>query len=374
MHSSIHATARGEPGSARRILPIPSLLVVLSLVLPPALGVASTLSETGQWTPDEAWGTQADNRYAVHLALLPGAGNPHSHVLFWNNSFTSIFRGHDWGWNPGNDGCGAFPSASFTDILVPGVNVNLFCSGNTLLPDGRAVMPGGTEPVTGTYGENRVRIFTPGPGYSSGSWSDPGRMADWRWYPAATSLRDGRVLVISGSRHPFHRIFGGRRGGAAPASPTGDSLYRFAPVNGGAWESSQLPAEQPGVGRPDVREGHSFVAMTGVPGFGAEVLFGGRDGTDHTRNDTWFLYADANVTGPATTYRWSEVIAQGTAPALRTEHTALSVLNTEMVVFGGVGENNAVYDDVRRLVQLPGCPPLGSRDDLRQSSIRALRP
>lgn len=222
-------------------------LLSVALAGGPAGEAHGALATTGQWTPSANWcvsgncNVGANQRYAVHLALLPGDGSPHSRVIFWNKSFSSVFRGAEWGWSPGGDGCGAYPTSQLSEIGVPGVNMDLFCAGNTLLPDGRLFVAGGTDPVTGVYGENRARIFTTGAGSDSGSWSDPGDMVDWRWYPTTTSLRDGRVLVTSGVRHPYHRVFGGKRDGSAPSEPSSDSLFRFAPVDGGAWEAAQTP-------------------------------------------------------------------------------------------------------------------------------------
>ena len=74
-----------------------------------------------------------------------------------------------------------------------GTTVNLFCAGHAYLPDGRLLVAGGhlTDgdgiDYAGTY-DHRANTWTPLPAMNGG-----------RWYPTATSLADGRVLVISGS-------------------------------------------------------------------------------------------------------------------------------------------------------------------------------
>jgi hypothetical protein len=70
---------------------------------------------------------------------------------------------------------------------------NLFCSGHTLLPDGRVLAAGGH--VNAYVGIPDTTIFDP----ATETWSAAADMAQPRWYPTTTSLPDGRVLVISGA-------------------------------------------------------------------------------------------------------------------------------------------------------------------------------
>jgi len=70
---------------------------------------------------------------------------------------------------------------------------NLFCSGHTMLPDGRVLVVGGH---LGTYlGIPDATLFDP----TSENWSAAATMSQARWYPTATSLPDGRVLAMSGA-------------------------------------------------------------------------------------------------------------------------------------------------------------------------------
>ena len=82
-----------------------------------------------------------------------------------------------------------------------GVPVNVWCSGQTVLPDGRVVIVGGNIPNrTSDFdspdfkGESRIFTFNP---YTY-KWIDQGRMAHGRWYPGVVALPDGRVLITSG--------------------------------------------------------------------------------------------------------------------------------------------------------------------------------
>jgi WD40 repeat protein len=68
----------------------------------------------------------------------------------------------------------------------------IYCSAHTFLPDGRLLVAGGTTPTTG--GLRLATMFNP----STSSWSPSGSMAQGRYYPTATTLPSGDVLVVSG--------------------------------------------------------------------------------------------------------------------------------------------------------------------------------
>jgi fibronectin type 3 domain-containing protein len=70
---------------------------------------------------------------------------------------------------------------------------DVFCSGTAALPDGRALVIGGTSDYTFT-GENRASIFDP----ASGRFVQSQNMVDGRWYATATALGDGRIMALSG--------------------------------------------------------------------------------------------------------------------------------------------------------------------------------
>lgn len=75
-----------------------------------------------------------------------------------------------------------------------GETVNLFCSGHAFLPDGRLLVAGGHDGADGS-GLNQACIYD----YRSNTWEHLPPMNNGRWYPAATTLADGTVLVSSGS-------------------------------------------------------------------------------------------------------------------------------------------------------------------------------
>jgi hypothetical protein len=109
----------------------------------------------------------------IHLSLLPTGK-----VLLWGN------QGQAQLWNP------ASPADGFVQVTTP---YELFCSGHTLLSDGRLMVTGGHS--TGTSGIPQTTIFDP----VAGTWSITGSMAQGRYYPTTTVLPDGRVLAMSGA-------------------------------------------------------------------------------------------------------------------------------------------------------------------------------
>lgn len=82
-----------------------------------------------------------------------------------------------------------------TQALTPannGFGLDVFCSGNVTLSDGRILLTGGEG--SATLGSAAATIFDP----VSQTWSRLPDMKAPRWYPTATELGDGRVVVISG--------------------------------------------------------------------------------------------------------------------------------------------------------------------------------
>lgn len=86
---------------------------------------------------------------------------------------------------------------TFTNIST---NADLFCSGHALLSDGRILAVGGFGGSGTQMGISNAEIFDP----ATSSWSAVPKMAYSRWYPTATTLSDGRVLVTAGWQTSAH--------------------------------------------------------------------------------------------------------------------------------------------------------------------------
>jgi uncharacterized protein YjbI with pentapeptide repeats len=88
-------------------------------------------------------------------------------------------------------------NSTFTSVPV---NVDLFCSGHAVLADGRVLVVGGYGGASNPIGIANAEIFDP----ASNIWTAVPKMAYRRWYPTATTLSDGRVLVTAGWQTSNH--------------------------------------------------------------------------------------------------------------------------------------------------------------------------
>ena len=88
---------------------------------------------------------------------------------------------------------------TLTSTAVP-APYNMFCTGHSALADGRILVVGGHD--SAALGSNRAAIFNP----VTESWTPVPNLAQRRWYPTATTLPDGRVLVSSGATTCFDCI------------------------------------------------------------------------------------------------------------------------------------------------------------------------
>src|SRR5580704_4418417 len=74
------------------------------------------------------------------------------------------------------------------------VSWDMFCNGMVLLPDGRALIDGGTIQYSPFYGQPQVAVFDP----ATNTFTNAQSMAHGRWYPTVLTLGDGRVMAFSG--------------------------------------------------------------------------------------------------------------------------------------------------------------------------------
>jgi hypothetical protein len=130
---------------------------------------ATAPSRIGQWSSNASWPL-----VAIHVALLPSG-----QVLAWDGAAQN---GAAYVWNPGTNG--------FSSVTPPD---NIFCAGFSPLPDGRTLVVGGH--IANYVGLRDTNIFDG----ATQTWAGVAPMSFGRWYPTATTLPDGRVLVISGA-------------------------------------------------------------------------------------------------------------------------------------------------------------------------------
>jgi hypothetical protein len=165
-----------------------------------AAAVASSRAQSallGQWTGVQTWPVEA-----IHTTLLPTGK-----VLFWQSWRESVGL-----WDPmASDS--APVSVRFPAAGLPPSNHNVFCSGHAWLPDGRLLVAGGH--VQNAVGSHRADIYDP----FTNRWANvdpnvpdvpnmgPNVINDLvnsgkRWYPSATTIGSGDVLVLSGDVGP----------------------------------------------------------------------------------------------------------------------------------------------------------------------------
>lgn len=89
----------------------------------------------------------------------------------------------------------------FTNVPAP---ADLFCSGHASLSDGRILVVGGFSGGSGPLGIANAEIFDP----ATNQWTVVPSMSYDRWYPTATTLSDGRIIVTSGAQKQAGDIAG----------------------------------------------------------------------------------------------------------------------------------------------------------------------
>ena len=138
----------------------------------------------GQWGGVSVWPT-----VPIHMHLLPNGK-----VMFWdrhNHNASPMWDVTPRLWDP------ADPTV-FTTLTLPGWDI--FCSGHTLMADGRVFVAGGH--IADFKGTATAGIYDP----FSSSWTALPNMNDGRWYPSTTTLPNGDVLVIAGTKADYADI------------------------------------------------------------------------------------------------------------------------------------------------------------------------
>jgi galactose oxidase len=126
---------------------------------------------------------------AIHCHLLPNGK-----VLFWGrrDSPDGTLDDHfctPYVWDPATGQTVATPQPARAD----GSTVNLFCSGHSLLPDGRLLVAGGH--FKDGMGLDQACLYD----WTSNAWTPLPPMNHGRWYPTVITLADGAAVVLSGS-------------------------------------------------------------------------------------------------------------------------------------------------------------------------------
>jgi hypothetical protein len=151
---------------------------------PRGVTVANTgAAASGQWSGVMDWPLVAINT----VMLKDGR------ILMWDGDGTGdvcIGPTSARVWNPS--------TGEFTPVPIPyftGQEDDIFCSAQTLLADGRVLVVGGHDCDGPGLGIAMSNLFDP----ATMTWMRGPDMHYRRWYPTATTLADGRVIVLGGS-------------------------------------------------------------------------------------------------------------------------------------------------------------------------------
>ena len=188
----------------RQRSPLTALLFVFGLTILLALPLLAEQGKTGQAVPQQAatvgkvqvgprldpavvgsWGApQQLGTIGIHAALLHTGK-----VVFW--------------WYPLGTGTNSpgklydYTTGAIKDVTIP-FDGDFFCSGATILKDGRLLVIGGLlgNPFPGVpdKGISLTAIFDP----ATETWSPGPNMNFARWYPTAVEMSDGKVLALTG--------------------------------------------------------------------------------------------------------------------------------------------------------------------------------
>ncbi|MEX1046990.1 MAG: galactose oxidase-like domain-containing protein [Actinomycetota bacterium] len=155
---------------------LPALVLFLSLIAQPMAAPPATAdpADVGEWEEPIEVGV-----IGIHAILLPTGK-----VLLYSVP-EELVSSPARIWDPETD--------TTTDVSIP-LQRRLFCTGHSILADGRPFLTGGQarprHGVTDTdFLDPQAETWTPGPG-----------MSRKRYYPTNVTLGDGRVLIFGGQR------------------------------------------------------------------------------------------------------------------------------------------------------------------------------
>jgi len=153
------------------------LLFLCFIALLSALAFAQTdPAVSGQWSAVVQWSTPSPGWVPTHAILLPTG------KVLYVSSYTDGAKPKIW--NPA--------TGAITPAALPGYD--LFCMGHALLANGSVLMTGGHVADYVGYAHSTV--------YDSfaNTFTRKADMNAGRWYPTNTTLSNGDVLVVSGTK------------------------------------------------------------------------------------------------------------------------------------------------------------------------------
>jgi galactose oxidase-like protein/glyoxal oxidase-like protein len=199
-------------------------------------------------------------------------------------------------------------------LQTPPESHHLFCSGHSLLGDGRLLVAGGHH-----HEVDALHTFDP----DQQTWTRVGQMANGRWYPTCTTLPDGRALIISGTKN--------HGGPVGPGAPVNNTLQRYDPASG-------IEPEEP---LPAPFSNHFPPAFTTIDLYPFVYVLPSGKLLVHSRNTTRLYDLNARsweATQLPTEYPWSRTYpGEGTSVLLPLLPTTDPPYRARVLVLGGGG-------------------------------------
>src|SRR5215208_775948 len=219
--------------------------------------------------------------FGINAVMLPTGK-----VMWWSYPLSPAARTNTseaWLWDPATGATTKVnpPLGPDTDGDGQPDPANIWCSGQSLLADGRVLVTGGNLEYDPT-GNNRYKglnkVFTFNP--FNETWTEQPSMAHGRWYPGQVLLPDGRVVIMAGTDET----------GLAQAKEI--EVFTPSPDMNGVGQLTTV-ASRGGSGPP---EGELYPRMFVMPS--GKTLVAGPD-----RVDTWSFNLGPS---PGNAFSWSD--------------------------------------------------------------------
>jgi hypothetical protein len=191
-------------------------------------------------------------------------------------------------------------------------HVHLFCSGHTLLPDGRVFFAGGHEGFGesgNTKGVTSVTIYNP---YTD-TWEHLPAMEHGRWYPTVVMRPNGELVIMGGYDE-------------TGTNTINNSLEVYKPQADGTWVRLTVDVSNDLADNRSVNDGYLYPKMFLAPDGRIFVLGGG--------GRTWWL----DTTAAGTANLWTRGPSTLSQISRNDYGTASMLTPTKIVLIGGGGD------------------------------------
>ncbi len=361
---------RYTPGRSRS--PFPRARACAGLMFLAAMTSAAPVGATqsqGRWLPNSL----PDNAYnlhyasfdglqvATHMAVLRGSADS-TVILYWHSPDETFVMTH---LDQGYPAMPVFNSNNRKNVKPPaGLNTDIFCAGNSSLPNGRLLVTGGTG--RGQIGISSALIFDPLAYNSIGGnngWSAAPNMTHERWYPSQVTLANG-TISYSGVRYWEMMT----HGGLLSSGSTSDSLILFGLTAAPFWRERYPHRGDPATGiGPTARTDHTGGWFGPLRAYdtdqqGVISVYGGRTGAAASSavNEMWIAWRAPFDPEESWSWKLAGNVTAGATPPKRYQHSAVvhETWNKQytdhepptdslaLFVYGGLDETGAASDEL----------------------------